>query len=525
MDDVFSHTDEWAPLPLDIPPHWEQIEFEDAFENISLAHLKIPQKDYLSSGTIPIIDQGVNLIGGFTNDASKSIQSTRALIVFGDHTKCFKLIGFRFAPGADGIKVLKPITIDERFAYYACRALRLPDRGYSRHYAFLKKSKIPLAPQNEQLRIVAKIEELFSELDKGVESLKTARAQLYIYRQVMIKHAFEGKLTADWREENKDKLDTPEQLLACIKQERQAYYEMKLEDWKTAIARSGATTKRGRRPRKPNPPLWTNASSRDSSVEDDKLPVSWTSGALGSLFEVVSGATPKGLRHVEGGDLPFYKVSDMNSPGNETRMDAAAMYLSEEQQTELGLTVHPAGTIIFPKRGGAILTNKKRLLSRPACFDLNTMGVINPIVRISTDYLWYWFQSLDLSGIYDGSNVPQINNKDIEPLRVPICTAQEQVEIVRVLERVLSVNDQMKSEIDKELWKASALRQAILTRAFAGQLVAQDPSDEPASVLLDRIRTQKNQQAEREMVTRSTKKKRKTTREYRPHRLQSLELL
>ena len=370
---------------------------------------------------------------------------------------------------------------------------------------------LPVAPLNEQRRIAAKIEELFSELDKGVESLKTARAQLYIYRQVMIKHAFEGKLTADWREENKDKLDTPEQLLACIKQERQAYYEMKLEDWKTAIARSGATTKRGRRPRKPNPPLWTNASSRDSSVEDDKLPVSWTSGALGSLFEVVSGATPKGLRHVEGGDLPFYKVSDMNSPGNETRMDAAAMYLSEEQQTELGLTVHPAGTIIFPKRGGAILTNKKRLLSRPACFDLNTMGVINPIVRISTDYLWYWFQSLDLSGIYDGSNVPQINNKDIEPLRVPICTAQEQVEIVRVLERVLSVNDQMKSEIDKELWKASALRQAILTRAFAGQLVAQDPSDEPASVLLDRIRTQKNQQAEREMVTRSTKKKRKTT--------------
>ncbi len=114
------------------------------------------------------------MIGGFTNDASKSIQSTRPLIVFGDHTKCFKLVGFRFAPGADGIKVLKPIIIDECFAYYACEALHLPDRGYSRHYAFLKKSKIPLAPQNEQRRIVAKIEELFSELDKGVESLKTA---------------------------------------------------------------------------------------------------------------------------------------------------------------------------------------------------------------------------------------------------------------------------------------------------------------------------------------------------------------
>ena len=193
MDDVSSHIDEWTPLPLDIPLHWAQIDFEDAFENISLTHLKVPQKDYLATGKIPIVDQGINLIGGFTNDESKSIQSTRALVVFGDHTKCLKLVGFRFAPGADGIKVLKPRIIDERFAYYACRALRLPDRGYSRHYAFLKRSKIPLAPRNEQLRIVAKIEELFSKLDKGVESLKTAHKQLEVYRQAVLKHAFEGQ--------------------------------------------------------------------------------------------------------------------------------------------------------------------------------------------------------------------------------------------------------------------------------------------------------------------------------------------
>ena len=67
--------------------------------------------------------------------------------------------------------------------------------------------------RSEQRRIVAKIEELFSELDKGIESLKTARRQLEIYRQSVLKHAFEGKLTAQWREENKDKLETPERLL------------------------------------------------------------------------------------------------------------------------------------------------------------------------------------------------------------------------------------------------------------------------------------------------------------------------
>ena len=92
----------------------------------------------------------------------------------------------------------------------------------------LQAFDVPVAPRQEQRRIVAKIEELFSELDKGIESLKMARRQLEVYRQAVLKHAFEGKLTTQWREENKDKLETPEQLLARVKRERLAYYERQL---------------------------------------------------------------------------------------------------------------------------------------------------------------------------------------------------------------------------------------------------------------------------------------------------------
>ena len=107
---------------------------------------------------------------------------------------------------------------------------------------------------------------------------------------------------------------------------------------------------------------------------------------------------------------------------------------------ELGLTAYPEGTVIFPKRGGAILTNKKRILGRPSCFDLNTMGVINSIASISNEYLWHWVQFLDLAKIYDGSNVPQINNKNVDPLPFPICSIEEQREIVRsILEKVTAV--------------------------------------------------------------------------------------
>ena len=343
----------------------------------------------------------------------------------------------------------------------------------------------------EQHRIVAKIEELFSELDKGVESLKTTRAKLNVYRQTVLKHAFEGKLTVRWREENKDKLETPEQLLARIKQERGARYEQQLQEWKTAVKKWEGGGKRGRKPRKPHAPNLTTEFSKNFAVESDKLPFGWAWAEIGALFDVVSGATPKGLDQATGSDMPFYKVSDMNTSGNETRMDTSAIYLSEPERIELGLTAYPEGTVIFPKRGGAILTNKKRILSHPACFDLNTMGVVNSIASISKRYLWHWFQSLDLAKIYDGSNVPQINNKNVEPLPFPICSIEEQREIASILEKTFSVLDETEAEVVQELRKAAALRQSILKKAFAGQLVPQDPDDEPASILLERIKAEK----------------------------------
>lgn len=108
----------------------------------------------------------------------------------------------------------------------------------------LKSIPFPLPPVKDQESIVAKIEELFSELDNGIAALKTAREQLKVYRQAILKHAFEGKLTAQWREENKDKLETPEQLLARIQQEREARYQQQLEEWKQAIKEWEAKVKK-----------------------------------------------------------------------------------------------------------------------------------------------------------------------------------------------------------------------------------------------------------------------------------------
>lgn len=185
------------------------------------------------------------------------------------------------------------------------------------------------------------------------------------------------------------------------------------------------------------------------------------------------------------GDIPWFRVADMNAPGNETYMVYGKDFLTTLQAESVGLHVRPAGTIIFPKRGGAIATNKKRLLHGPSAYDLNTMGVVPE--PESADYLWLWFLKLDLGGLSDGSNVPQINNGDIAPLAVPLPPAAEQARIIEGTGLLLSSAEKSAEQVSVNARRVARLRQAVLKWAFEGKLVEQDPRDEPADVLLARI--------------------------------------
>jgi len=207
--------------------------------------------------------------------------------------------------------------------------------------------------------------------------------------------------------------------------------------------------------------------------------------ALAEVAEIVSGQTPKGMNPLPDGPVPFFKVGDMNAASG-YEMAGARAYVDDALIAQYKLKVRPAGTVIFPKRGGAIATNKKRILLRPAAFDLNTMGLV-PADELLPKYLLYWLETLDLSSLADGSNVPQINVPDVAPLRIPLPPLDEQRRIVAEVEQQLSVVDAMAAEIDRALKRSAALRRSILERAFSGKLVPQDPSDEPASALLERI--------------------------------------
>lgn len=153
------------------------VEFENAVKDITAGNRKFLTNEYLAKGIFPIIDQGDGLIGGYTNE-NEIVKRSKDVVVFGDHTKILKYVDFDFCLGADGVKVLQPIDkLDSKFLYYFLQTLQLPDVGYSRHYKYLKRNKIPLPPLSIQ-------KEIANRLDLADELRKKTRAQLEKYDEL-----------------------------------------------------------------------------------------------------------------------------------------------------------------------------------------------------------------------------------------------------------------------------------------------------------------------------------------------------
>lgn len=154
---------------------------------------KVKQKNYEEVGQLAVVDQGKDIIGGYSNDFDKRIECDLPVVIFGDHTCTVKYINFPFAAGADGIKILESKdNVVPKYLYYGTKylTLRFPEKGYARHYQHIEKMDLFLPTVSEQRRIVSRIEELFSKLDKGVETLQTIKQQLAVYRRAVLNKAF-----------------------------------------------------------------------------------------------------------------------------------------------------------------------------------------------------------------------------------------------------------------------------------------------------------------------------------------------
>ncbi len=180
---------EWASTRL--PDGWNWQPFVSVFDDVTDSTRKLPQKLYGRNGAYPVIDQGEAFIGGYTDDRTLVHPDKPPFIVFGDHTRCIKYVDCAFVQGADGVKTLKPRTaIDPRYAYYALRAIALPDKGYSRHMKFLRASVFPVCPLTEQRRIAAHLDSLLVHSKKVREELGRIPCLVERYRQAVLSVAF-----------------------------------------------------------------------------------------------------------------------------------------------------------------------------------------------------------------------------------------------------------------------------------------------------------------------------------------------
>ena len=357
---------------------------------------------------------------------------------------------------------------------------------------FIKNLEFDLPPLPEQNRIVSKIEELLSELNKGIESLKNAREQLKVYCQAVLKHAFEGNLTAQWREENKGKLEKSEQLLARIKREREMRYEQLLNEWIATVKKWETRGNLGKKPARPKKLSQISDIQYAVRTKLPQLPESWAWERLGWLTCGMEYGTAAKSR--KSGTVPVLRMGNIqNSKFDWTDL----VYTSCRNEIDQYL-LHD-GDVLFNRTNSPELVGKTAIYrgERPAIF-AGYLIRLNHIRVIANSKYVNLFLNSPIARQYsntiktDGVNQSNINSTKLSNYPFPYCSVIEQNEIVNSLEQTLSLVDGIEMEIRKQFQKAIALRQSILKKAFAGQLVKQDPQDEPASRLLARIHAAKS---------------------------------
>lgn len=323
------------------------------------------------------------------------------------------------------------------------------------------ESPIPLAPILEQHRIVAKLEELFTRLDAGTDALNKIQLQLKHYRQSVLKSAFSGKLTAEWRKAHKGELEPASKLLDRIKQERKPsgrYKEL--------------------------PPL--------DSTDLPKLPEEWEWTSLESVVEINPKPEFKLSNEFEVSFIPMRSVEAMTG-----MIDTSIV--KPYGEVKKGFTHFQDGDVLFAKITPCMENGKVAVakgLKNSLGFGSTEFHVIRPLATMPSNIFFFYLlqgnlrkdAQRNMTGTAGQLRVPA---KYLSEVSFPLAPLNEQGKIVEEIERHYSIANQIENTLKQSLIQSDRLRQSILTRAFEGRLVSQNPDDEPAEKLLERIKAQK----------------------------------
>lgn len=427
---------------------------------ITPADLSVTKSKYISKGARNISETGLK--------NSSAVLLPKGTVVFSSRAPIgYVAIAANELATNQGCKNFLPSDyIFNEYLYYFLKASKPLAERYASGTTFLElsaknaaKIPIPVPPIAEQHRIAAKIEELFTRLDAGAQYLRATTVQLKNYRKSVLKYAFEGKFTKLWREGHKNEITPATEFLKHI---------------------GGNKSESAKQARASYPDL--------NNVCE--LPESWMWVQIGRISDLSAGNAFKKSEYANQG-VRLLQISNV-SFGSIIWNKVA--YLPDSYLQKYPNLALRTGDIVMalnrPVLGNELKIGKLNEKDTPAIL-YQRVGRLDFFDARIGPYLYYYAQSRqfvrDLKASLQGVDQPFINKPRLLNIALPLAPLEEQPHIVEGIERRLSVIDTVKQQIEQNTQYVETVRRAILKMAFTGRLVAQDPGEELASEVLERI--------------------------------------
>ena len=464
---------------------WTECCFEDLLDYEQPTKYIVKSTKYNDSYKMPVLTAGKTFIKGYTNETD-GIFDNLPTIIFDDFTTATQYVNFKFKVKSSAMKILVPTSklVNMPLVYYAMQVNQVRSDTHKRYWiSVFAKKRFLLPPLVEQKAIVKKIEELFSSLDSGISDLKKAQDQLVIYRQAVLKKAFEGELTKDWRDKNPYTMDS---FLNKLKVDKEEAIKNKL------ISKSNYF------------PVFEEK-ELTYKIPENWISLPWKTTTSNNKYAMKRGPFGSALKKeffVEKGIVVYEQGHAINDEPFRHRY-----YITPKKFEELKAFKTQGGDMIISCSGATL----GRICLLPENADI---GVINQaLLKIDLDekilfkkffimlFRSETFQRLIFAKSLGTAMPNMIGMSELKEIPIPIPSIEEQYQIIKEVEGRLTVCEKVEENINESLQKAIALRQSILKKAFDGKLLNEqeiakckaDKDYEPASVLLEKIKVEKKQ--------------------------------